>query len=432
MTTEQRNIMPLDVFDAIRGNISTFLGGAAVELLSGDTEVAADENTFSEIISIEGLPYCFTGRRDALPFTRSEKLFCRELLTAFSGLFSGFRQEGYTAHFRTALLASIMDITVARSLRGDHRKGFWPIQQLIQLLKNLSYQRYEGKPATSGFIVYRTTPILVRKLVRERHHKLIPIQPHVDISPEFFCNPLPYRFVDGNNLFFIANIQMQVTGVLRTSQSVMHTDIERLTQREIFSIVRRAGNGAFAITVNEASEIEVLLSPATLLVRRKGDWTIFDPDIFRSFLAGSIDQESIDELLWTVYALSKDRHGTVILIYDKGPKKLSLLKKGSVGGDDPISRFLIGNVQKRNISDLKRTGILMHILSADGMTVFNRSGRLMEAGFIFDTSYAREVVTGGGRTTAASAASYFGKVIKVSQDGPIELYQDGRLVYRFG
>jgi hypothetical protein len=66
------------------------------------------------------------------------------------------------------------------------------------------------------------------------------------------------------------------------------------------------------------------------------------------------------------------------------------------------------------------------------MTVFNRSGRLMEAGFIFDTSYAREVVTGGGRTTAASAASYFGKVIKVSQDGPIELYQDGRRVYRFG
>ncbi|MDD2320726.1 MAG: hypothetical protein PHO83_11815 [Geobacteraceae bacterium] len=424
--------MPIDVFDAIRGNISSFLGGAGVDLLPGDTGIVADDTTLSEIVTIEGRPYCFLARRSQLSFTRSEKLFCRELLTAFSGLFSGFRQEGYTAHFRTALLASIMDITVARSLRGDQRKGFWPIQQLIQLLKNLSYQRYEGKPATSGFIIYRITPSLLRKLVRERQHKLIPIQPYVEISPDFFCNPLPYRFVAGNNLFFVANIQMQVTGVLRTSPAVMHTDIERLTQREIFSIVRRAGNGAFAVTVNEASEIEVLMSPATLLVRRKGDWAIFDPDIFRSFLAGSIDPESIDELLWTVYALSKDRHGTVILIYDKGARKLALLKKGSVGGDDPISRFLIGNVQKRTISDLKRTGILLHILSADGMTVFNKSGRLMEAGFIFDTSYAREVVTGGGRTTAASAASYFGKVIKVSQDGPIELYQDGRLVYRFG
>lgn len=424
--------MPIEVFDAIKENISSFLGGAKAVLLPGDAEPEADETTISEILSIEGRSYRFTARREALPFTRSETLFCRELLTAFSGLYSGFRQEGYAAHFRTALLASIMDITVARSLRGDHRKGFWPIQQLIQLLKHLSYQRYEGKPATTGFLVYRTTPQLLGKAVRERNHTLMPLKPHQDISPDFFRNPLPYRIVDGTNLFFVANIQMQVTGVLRTSPNVLLTDIELLTQREIFSLVRRAGQGAFAVTVNGASEIEALVSPARLLVRRKGAWAIFDPDIFRSFLAGSIDAESVDELLWSVYALSKERLGTVILIYDKGARNLARLKKGSVGGDDPIGRLLIGRVKKRTISELKRAGILLRILSADGLTVFNERGRLMETGFIFDTSYAREVVTGGGRTTAASAASYFGKVIKVSQDGPIELYQDGRLIYRFG
>ncbi len=424
--------MPSAVFDAIKGNISAFLGGASVDLLPGDTELAVDENNIRELVSIEDCPYCFLARREALSFTRSETAFCRELLTAFSGLYSGFQQEGYSAQFRTALLASIMDISVARSLRGDHRKGFWPIQQLIQLLKNLSYQRYEGKPATTGFIVHRTTPTLLRKLVRERQHSLIPLQPHEDISPDFFCNPLPYRIVDGTNLFFVANIQMQVTGVLRTSLTVTQTDIERLTQREIFSVVRRAGRGAFAVTVNDASEIEVLVSPAKLLVRRKGTWAIFDPDIFRSFLAGSLDAEAIDELIWTVYALSKERHGTVILIYNHGARKLAQLKKGSVGGDDPIGRLLIGRVRKRNIGDLKKAGILLRILSSDGMTVFNKSGRLMDTGFIFDTSHAREVVTGGGRTTAASAASFFGKVIKVSQDGPIEFYHDGRLVYRFG
>jgi len=424
--------MPIAVFDALRKNISSFLGGAEVDLLPGEAEIIMNGKTISEIVSIEEHPYRFVARRETLSFTRSEAAFCRELLTAFSGLYSGFQQEGYAAQFRTALLASIMDITVARSLRGDHRKGFWPIQQLIQLLKNLSYQRYEGKPATTGFIVHRTTLPLLQKLVRERHHTLIPQQPHEDISPTFFDNPLPYRFVDGTNLFFVTNIQMQVTGVLRTSLATLHTDIERLTQREIFSLVRRAGHGAFAVTVNDASEIEVLISPARLLVRRKGAWAIFDPDIFRSFLAGSIDAEAIDELLWTVYALSKERHGTVILIYDQGARRLAVLKKGSVGGDDPISRLLIGRVKKRTISELKKAGILLRILSADGMTVFNKGGRLMETGFIFDTSHAREVVTGEGRTTAASAASFFGKVIKVSQDGPIELYQDGQRVYRFG
>ncbi|MBJ6723281.1 hypothetical protein [Geomesophilobacter sediminis] len=424
--------MPVAAFEVIRDNISSFLGGAEVDLLPGDAERTPDPTSFWESVTIEERPYSFKAQRKALAFTRSEIAFCRELLTAFSGLYSGFQQEGYAAQFRTALLASIMDITVARSLRGNHSRGFWPIQQLIQLLKSLSYQRYEGKPATTGFLVHRTTSPLINALFHERHHTLIPLQPPEEISPDFFCNPLPYRFVDGTNLFFVANIQMQVTGVLRTSATATHNDIERLTQREMFSLVRRAGKGAFAVTVNKVSEIEVLTSPARLLVRRKGAWSIFDPDIFRSFLAGSIDAASIDELLWTLYALSKERNGTVILIYNRGPQKLNRLKKGSVGGDDPISKLLIGRVQKRSVSDLKQAGLLLRILSADGMTVFNKSGKLMETGFIFDTTHAREVVIGGGRTTAASAASYFGKVIKVSQDGPIDLYQDGQLIYRFG
>lgn len=424
--------MPITVFDAIKGNVSSVLGGATVALVAGDTPGPACEHHISEAVLIEGRPYLFIAKREVLSFTRTEESFCRELMTAFSGLYSGFHQEGYTAHFRTALLASIMDITVARFLRGEHGKAFWPIQQLIQLLKNLSYQRYEGKPATTGFIVHRTTPVAFRTLVMERRHMLISLPTHEDVSPTFFDNPLTYRFIDGVNLFFAANIQMQVSGVVRISPEIVHADVERLTQREIFSLVRRAGRGAFAVTVNEASEIEILVSPARLLVRRKGVWAIFDPDILRSFLSDSIDDESIDELLWTVYALSKLRHGTVVLIYDGKARQLASLKKGSVGGDDPIGRLLIGRVKGQTISNLKKTSTLLRILSADGMTVFSRNGKLLETGFIIDTSHAHEVVTGGGRTTAASAASFFGKVIKVSQDGPIDLYQDGRLIYRFG
>ena len=423
--------MPITVFNAIRANISSLLGGAEVRLIpvedAGDTETG-----FRAEIVIESRSYLFAASRQSLAFTRTETAFCRELLTAFAAMYEGFRQEGYAAHFRTALLASMMDITVARFLRGDHRKAFWPIQQLIQLLKNLSYQRYEGKPATTGFVVHRTTLPELRKLIRYRKHTLIPLRPFRTISVDFFDNPLTYRYIDGHNLFFVANVLMQVTGVIRTSSAEVHNEVERLTYRGIFSIVRNAGTGSFAVAVNDSSEIEVMVSPDKMLVRRKGHWCIFDPDIFRSFLFDSLDEPAADDLLWTVYALSKIRHGTVILIYDKGTRKLAALKKGSVGGDDPIGKLLVSRVKGRTVSDLKQAGTLLRILSSDGMTVFSRAGKLLETGFIFDTSHAREVVTGGGRTTAASAASYFGKVIKVSQDGPIELYQDGRLIYRFG
>lgn len=424
--------MPITLFEAIKDNIGAFLGGAEVNLAESGDELAGQEGGISETILLEDKPYTFTARRPAIPFTRTERDFCLELLTAFAAMYGGFRQEGYAAHFRTALLASIMDITVARSLRGDHRKGFWPIQQLIQLLKNLSYQRYEGKPATTGFLVHRTTPQNLAEVMDERGHIHMGLQPHHDISADFFANPLTYRFIDGTNLFFVANIRMEVTGVLRTATTHTLTDVERLTQREMFSLVRRTGTSAFAITVNEASEIEALLSPAKILIRRKGNWAIFDPDLFRAFLAGSLEGDAADDLIWTVYALSKSRHGTVILIHDGGEVPLSLLKKGSVGGDDPVGHLLIGWLQGRSIGELKQTGALLRLLSADGMTVFGRDARLLETGFIIDTSHARKVVTGGGRSTAASAASYFGKVIKVSQDGPVELYHYGHVVYRFG
>lgn len=424
--------MPLTVFDAIRGNISSFLGGAEVDLQPAAHETGPPESGIAELVSIENSEYLFTARRASISFTHAEKDFCRELLTAFAGLYSGFNLEGYTAHFRTALLASIMDITVARSLRGDHNKGFWPIQQLIQLLKDLSYQRYEGKPATTGFIVHRTTLANFDALTRARRHVLAPLSPPQTVSANFFNNPLTYRLVDGSNQFFVANIQMQVLGALRIGDHAGQNNVERLTQRELFSLVSRSGKGAFAITVNEASEIEVLTTPAKIMVRRKGGWRIFDPDIFRAFLAGIVDVSTADDLLWTAYALSKSRHGTVILIFRDISRRLATLKKGSVGGDDPVCRTLIDRAKGKKVADLKKSGTLFRILSSDGLTVFNRNGRLLETGFIVDTSHVREIVTGGGRTTAASAASFFGKVIKVSQDGHIELYEEGRMIYRFG
>ena len=423
--------MPIEAFNAIRENIKTFLGGAAVDLMSSQ-DGENREYGISEIVAIDDQAYLFTAHREHLTFTRAERAFCKELLIAFAALYSGFRQQGYAAHFRTALLASIMDITVARSLRGDHNKGFWPIQQLIQLLKSLSYQRYEGTQATTGFIIYRTTQPNFLNLMRQRKHTLFPLKPPQGISPSFFANPLTYRYVDATNLFFVANIQMQVTGVVRIGNYAVQTNVERLTQRELFSIVSRSGDGAFAVTVNEVSEIEVLTSPAKLLIRRKGGWAIFDPDIFRSFLADCMDSSVADDLLWTAYALSKSRHGTVMLIFNKGIRKLASLKKGSVGGDDPVGRMLVDGVKGRTITQLKEAGTIHRILSSDGLTVFDSRGKLVDTGFIIDTSHAREIVTGGGRTTAASAASFFGKVIKVSQDGPIELYQDGKLIYRFG
>ncbi|MEA3544579.1 MAG: hypothetical protein U9R69_05085 [Thermodesulfobacteriota bacterium] len=225
---------------------------------------------------------------------------------------------------------------------------------------------------------------------------------------------------------------MNIKGIIRTSAPVLRDNIEQLAYRETLSLLAKAGGGSFAAYVNKTSEIEVILDSNKLLIWRKGYWNIYDPDIMREFLREKLDKRSIEHLVWSIYALSKARHGTVILVADDQGRDLETLRKGSVGGQDSLSRALIRHMLGTKIGTLKRSGELSRILSSDGLTVINRNGELIDTGIIVDTSKAGDLVTGGGRTTAATAASYFGCVIKVSEDGPVELFRDGRSIYRFG
>jgi hypothetical protein len=130
--------------------------------------------------------------------------------------------------------------------------------------------------------------------------------------------------------------------------------------------------------------------------------------------------------------MSKLRLGTIVLVSGDDVLDSADLKKGAVGGKDLLSQLIVSFHRQKTITGLKHSGELISILSSDGMTLFNREGQLVDTGIIINTCSTPELVTGGGRTTAATAASFFGKVIKVSEDGPIELYERGKCVYRFG
>lgn len=428
--------MPKSAFSAIENSISAFLGGVKVSL----TELEEDEKvpeaeSLRDIqipLRIDGIVYLFRTRRKGLDFTETERTFISELLAAFEGLFGGFSAKSFAAHFRTALLTSLTDIAVARYIRGDRKGIFWPTQSLLQLLKSLSYQRYEGSPATTGFLVYRCQlEDLLASLKKTRYAWLDLAEDRRRIGNDFFQNPLSYRFVDGYRSLFVCDIRMNVKGTIRTSAPGPSDTIEQLANRETLSLLSKSGDGAFAIYVNKASEVEVVLDSDKVLLWRKGFWRIFDPDIFHEFLGGKLDKRSIDYLVWTVYALSKARHGTVVLIADDNID-FAVLRKGAVGGRDPLSRALIRHVRGVKIGTLKRSGELSRILSSDGMTVINRKGELLDTGMIIDTSRVNYLVAGGGRTTAAIAASHFGRVVKVSEDGPVDLFHNGRRIYRFG
>jgi len=102
-------------------------------------------------------------------------------------------------------------------------------------------------------------------------------------------------------------------------------------------------------------------------------------------------------------------------------------------GAAPTRRELLNLVTGRSVTELEPS-ILAALASMDGATVTDVNGNLLAAGAILrhaidSTPADREpVIVEGARTTAALAASRFGPVLKVSEDGLISFY-DGTKIW---
>jgi DNA integrity scanning protein DisA with diadenylate cyclase activity len=78
------------------------------------------------------------------------------------------------------------------------------------------------------------------------------------------------------------------------------------------------------------------------------------------------------------------------------------------------------------------TAILETVARIDGGIVLDRDSNLLAFGAILRhhdlTEFHPESIE-GGRTTAAIAASRFGYVLKVSEDGLISFFQNGKCIW---
>jgi DNA integrity scanning protein DisA with diadenylate cyclase activity len=101
------------------------------------------------------------------------------------------------------------------------------------------------------------------------------------------------------------------------------------------------------------------------------------------------------------------------------------------GRTAPSRRDLLYLLEGRSITDLD-PNVLAALASLDGAIVMDRAGRLLAAGAILrhppTADLGNSGVVEGARTTAALAASGFGPVLKVSEDGVITFF-DGERVW---
>ncbi len=195
------------------------------------------------------------------------------------------------------------------------------------------------------------------------------------------------------------------------------------------------------VVLSPQREIKVFARGAQVFAFRNADWQLLDLTAKYRLYETAVGSASLARRLFqTALDLSDARQGALFVVLRRPIETLRQL----VTSDDrldmeplgvhedpsrPSRRHLLHVLAGRTVTDLDAS-VLSALATLDGAMVCDGHGQLLAVGAILRHPASSEPGRGaeGARTTAAIAASHFGPVLKVSEDGLITFF-DGAKVW---
>lgn len=203
------------------------------------------------------------------------------------------------------------------------------------------------------------------------------------------------------------------------------------------------GGKHVCVVLSPGHEIKVFAAGAQIFTFRNADWHLLDLQAKYVMWEAAVGNPSLARRLFqTALDLSDARQGALFVVLRRpldsiselvaAPERLDMELVGQHSAASPPSRrHLLHVLAGRTVIELDPS-VLSALATLDGATVTDREGTLLAAGAILRHPLTSEAakptgITEGARTTAALAASRFGPVLKVSEDGMITFYDCGRV-----
>ena len=197
--------------------------------------------------------------------------------------------------------------------------------------------------------------------------------------------------------------------------------------------------GQLCLVLTPNGEIKIFAEGTQVFNFLGGRWRLTDigPKYHRWHVAVG-DHPLAERMFTAALNLAENRRGGLFVILDDPASTAALVTRADLlinSPDAPAAppytkdqvHYLLRN---KRVLDLELP-VLESIARMDGGIVLDRLGNLLAFGAILrnEASGAAPTFAEGGRTTAAIGASRFGDVLKVSEDGLVTYYRDGKAVW---
>ncbi len=315
------------------------------------------------------------------------------------------------------------EFVVASHLQSHHRLRL-PIASVLGALHTLSEQSYENKALTFGCV------LLPGKAG----------QPPTAQFPNDFLNSKKYKALsDGFRTAYVVSTDGRV---------VAFVDLDRyertpLTEKHFFPdwaepIARASREGRCGIGLSRQGDLLVFDEGTLRFTYRYGRWQYWNHTHLVKLLrdrarAQRVPRPILGRVVGAIYRAALDvsfrRCGGLFVILHNRQNLREIVRPGDAiahAHRSATDREFDGVFEGHTIQSLPRA-VMVELASLDGAVVLENSGRVLAYGAVLQPKRSGKLRgTEGSRTKAAIGASNYGLAVKVSSDGDISVYFDGK------
>jgi hypothetical protein len=381
------------------------------------------------------------------PFTTHEVRFARAIGTVLAARYRAILNPRVMAERGDLFRGAIEDRYVgaffdeqpyaidAREARADR------IASVIDLLRVAALSSYENGAISTGVLLLGTEDDPCRAI--NTPHDSAPFYTELLTATKSF-----YRLADGVRTVFLANAEgrlLDIIDIERWSGEVARDAKVDTPCAKAFQAHARATErlGHVCAVLSPSREIKIFAEGAEVFTFRGASWHLLDLREKYLLWERAVGHPGVAlRLFQTALDLAEAREGALFVVLrdpEVGVQHLvpsadrldsHAVPRPPSSGTAPSRRELLHLLAGRSVTDLDPT-VFAALASIDGATVTDQNGRLLAAGAILrhpltDEADQRGIVE-GARTTAAIAASRFGPVLKVSEDGVMTFFDRQRI-----
>ena len=315
------------------------------------------------------------------------------------------------------------------------------IASMIEMLRVAALSTYENRPISTGILLLagdydpcRPEPSAADKRPPSKMQALTSIRSL-------------YRLADGVRTVFLVDAEGQLLDIIdidRWGRQLCPDKIVDVPGATAYQAHARATleQRSVCVVLSPSRDIKVFAEGAEVFSFHSAAWHLLDLRAKYELWAEAVGNPSLAlRLFQLALDLADAREGALFAVLRDPAEAVPQLVAPADRLDIPFQTDLPGSgtvsrrevlhlLEGRTVTDLDLS-VLSTLASLDGAIVVDREGRLLAAGAILRHPPSEQLENGGivegARTTAAMAASKFGPVLKVSEDGEITFFDRERV-----